>query len=138
MLIQTEFDNPLEEDVFFEETEQTQEYTNILKNSENILKSFLYLKKIADANNPYVNSIIKMDTIDTTSGKTGYTISAETGKILIKNISSTDSYSIYFNGGEFVMFPYETLEIPVKTDSVIETKGKFSIIETEYKIGKGD
>ncbi len=137
MIIETEFDNPLEQDVIFEETEQTQDYAEMLKNSENMLKAYLYIKKIADASSPFVNSVTKVSTIDTSLEKEEYALDEETGKILIKNISPTEQYSIFFNGGEFVMFPYETIELPVTDNTKVETKGRFSIIESEYKLGKG-
>ena len=137
MIVQTEFDGLLEEDVIFEETEQTQDYAEILKNSENILKAYMYIKKIADSSNPFVNSILKVETIDTTLGRAPYLLNSETGKILFKNISTTESYSIFFNGGEFVLFPYESVELPVVATTEIETMGRFSIIESEYKLGKG-
>ncbi len=49
MVVHTEFDNPLEEDVVFEETDETQSFEDILKNSENLMKSFLYMKKMFSA-----------------------------------------------------------------------------------------
>ncbi len=138
MVIQTKFDNPLEQDIVFEETDETQQFEDILKNAENIIKSFLYLKEMSNASSPFVNSVIKMTTIDTSQEREEYQIDELTGKVFIKNISSTENYSIYFNNGEFVLFPYETLEFPVKEETVLETKGKFSIIESEYSLGKGD
>ncbi len=136
-LIQTEFDDLLENDIILEETDKTPDYAALLKNAENMLKSYLYIKKIADASSPFVNSIVKVSTIDTTLEKEEYVLNGETGKILLKNIHSADNCSIFFNGGEFVLFPYETIELPVKDNTTIETKGKLSIIESEYKLGKG-
>ena len=46
MLIKTDFDNPLEEDIAFEDSGNTQSLEEVLKNSENILKSFLYLRRM--------------------------------------------------------------------------------------------
>jgi len=137
MVIKTEFDGLLADDVAFEETEQTQDYSELLKNTENMLKSYLYIKKIADASSPFVNSVIKVDTVDTSISKAEYNIDNETGKILLKNISTTEQYSIFFNDGEFVLFPYESIELPVISTTKLETNGKFSIIESEYKLGKG-
>ncbi len=137
MLIQTEFDNPLEDDIVFEETEQTQDYAEILKNSENMLKAYMYIKRIADSSSPFINKVLKVTTVDTALGKEEYQMMAETGKILIKNVSTTESYSIYFNDGEFILFPYENIELPVEIGTKIETQGRFSIIESEYKLGKG-
>ena len=137
MVIETEFDGILEDDVIFEETDQQQDMAETLKNSENILKAFMYIKKIVDSSSPFVNSVIKVSTIDTTLGKATYSLDLETGKILLKNISTTESYSLFFNGGEFVLFPYESVELPVVATTTIETVGRFSIIESEYKLGKG-
>lgn len=137
MVIETEFDGLLEDDVIFEETDQQVDLAETLKSSENILKAFMYIKKIVDSSSPFVNSIIKVNTIDTTLEKTTYSLDPETGKILLKNISTTESYSLFFNGGEFVLFPYESVELPVVATTVLETVGRFSIIESEYKLGKG-
>ncbi len=137
MVIETEFDNPLEQDIVFEETEQTTATEELLKNTENIIKAYLYIKKIADASSPFINAIISVNTIDTSLEKTEYIINSETGKILFKNISSSENYSIFFNDGEFVLFPYESVELPVVSTTKIETYGRFSIIESEYKLGKG-
>jgi hypothetical protein len=137
MLIQTDFDNPLENDIVFEETDETQSYQDILKNSENIIKSFLYLKKIIDSSSPFVNDVINVTTIDTHIEKEQYIFSIESGKILIKNIDSTENWSIFFNDGEYVLFPFETVELPFKANTKLETMGRFSIIESEYQLGKG-
>ena len=137
MLIQTDFDSPLENDVVFEETDQTQDYSQILKNSENVLKSFLYLKKIIDSSSPFVNDVVNVTTMDTHIEKERYNFSIESGKILIKNIDATENWSIFFNDGEYVLFPFETVELPFKINTKLETMGRFSIIESEYQLGKG-
>lgn len=137
MVIETEFDGLLEDDVIFEETDQQLDLAETLKNSENIMKAFLYIKKIVDSSSPFVNAVIKVSTIDTTLGKEEYVLDINTGKVLLKNISTTDSYSLFFNDGEFVLFPYESVELPVTEITKLETVGRFSIIESEYKLGKG-
>lgn len=137
MLIDTEFDNPLEEDIIFEETEQTQDYAEMLKNTENMLKSYLYIKKIANAANPFINAVVNVETIDTHTEKTQYIFNIDNGKILIKNLDSTENWSFYFNDGEFVLFPFESIELPFFQDTKFETKGRFSLIESEYSLGKG-
>lgn len=135
-LIETEFDGLLEDDMILEETDQALDYAQILKNSENILKSFLYLKKIADGSSPFINAVTKMDTVDTGGDKIIYTVNAETGLVVIKNVSSVANGSIFFNDGEFVLFPFESIEFPVLQTSKLELNGAFSILESEYKIGK--
>ena len=136
MVIETEFDDILENDIVFEETEQSPDYAQILKNSENILKSFLYLKKITDSSSPFVNAVVKMDTIDTSGEKVLYSQNEETGLILFKNTDALNNGSIFFNGGEFILFPFESIEFPIKTTTTLEINGIFSILESEYKIGK--
>ena len=137
MLIGTEFDHPLEQDVNLEETEDTPGYSAALKNAENIMKSFLYLKKLMGGADPFVNKITKVQTIDTSVASTQYTLAAGTGKILFKNLSSSDNASLFINSGEFILFPYESIELPLSGTDVVETNGHFSVIETEYKMGKG-
>ena len=136
MVITTEFDDILENDIILEETDQVLNYADTLKNSENIIKSFLYLKKITDGVNPSVNAVLKMDTIDASEEKTVYLTNTEAGLILIKNTDALFNGSIFFNGGEFVLFPFESIEFPIVETSVIELFGKFSILESEYKLGK--
>jgi len=138
MFIETDIDKPLEEDIVFEETDQSPYLEDVLKNAENILKAFLYIKKIADTSNPFINKIIKVSTINTSDQREQYQLNEGTGKILIKNVSPTESYSIFFNGGEFILFPFEKIELPVDNTTIIETNGIFSIIESEYKLGKGN
>jgi len=137
MIIETNFDNPLEEDIVFEEVDNQQELEDTLKSSENILKAFLYLKKLMDESSPFINKIIHVETIDTTQEKSLYIINEDTGKILIKNIDPNSQHSIFINDGEFVLFPYESIEIPADYTTKLETNGLFSIIESEYKLGKG-
>jgi len=138
MFIKTNVDSPLEEDIVFEETDQSSHIEDVLKNAENILKAFLYMKKMLNESSPFVNSLTALKTIDTTSEKTIYMQNENTGKIVFKNISSTDNCSIFINDGEFVLFPYESVELPISQSDKIETNGTLSIIETEYKLGKGD
>ena len=136
MIIKTEFDGLLEDDIVFEETDQALDFAEVLKNSENIIKSFLYLKRITDGATPYANSVLKMDTIEIETNKQEYILTAETGLVLIKNVDSLYNSSIFFNGGEFILFPFESLEFPVLPTSKLELLGKFSILESEYKLGK--
>jgi len=138
MVVETPFDNPIGNDIVLEETDNSEEFKKLLQNSENIIKAFLYLKKIFEYSSPFINRVIKMNTIDTSKEKAVYEVAPNTGKILIKNIDSNSSHSIFFNGGEFVLFPYESVEFPIVETDTIETQGLFSIIETEYKIGKDE
>ncbi len=59
MLIETDFDSPLENDIVFEETDETQGFEDILKNSENMYKAVLYLRRMfSNASSP---SIVEID-----------------------------------------------------------------------------
>ncbi len=136
MVIQTEFDGLLEEDIILEETDNAVDYASILKNSENIMKSFLYLQKVMGGASPFVNAVLKVSTVNTSAESTTYTQNAEAGLIVFKNIDSTNNASIFFNDGEYVLFPYESIELPITEATTLKTNGKFSIIESEYKLGK--
>ncbi len=132
MVISTEFDGLLEEDVTLEETEQTPEYSDILKNSENLMKSFLYMKKMFNSS-PLLNEIVKLSTLEV-STKTEYVFNSESNMIMIKNISDTNS-SLFVNNGELILLPFESFEFPLKSTYTVEIQGKFSIAETKYTIG---
>ena len=134
MLIETEFDGLLEDDIVLEETNQVSSYEEILKNSENLIKSYLYLKKLMNASTPFVNAIVKASTIDTSSNTVEYVKDESTGLILVKNIDIVKSFSIYINEGEFILFPYESIEIPTAGLDKLELNGNFSILETKFGI----
>jgi hypothetical protein len=46
MIIETPFDKPLEEDVAFEDVQSVKDLADILKESENLYKAYLYMKKL--------------------------------------------------------------------------------------------
>ncbi len=132
MIVETAFDAPIEEDIVFEETEQTQDYAEMLKNSENMLKAYMYLQKLMKATIPFVNSIIKVETL-IAAEITEVAIEEDTGKIVLKNIDTEGFASFYIDGGEFMLFPSETIEIPITSAYKLEIKGNFSLMQTEYK-----
>jgi hypothetical protein len=131
MIINTDFDNPLEEDIVFEETEQTQEYSELLKNSENILKATLYLKKIAGMS-PVMNKLVKVSTIDATE-ETPIVPDPETNLILFKNVLDLN-LTLFINGGELVLLPFESFDFPLEGIDTISFIGKASVVETQYRL----
>ena len=133
MVIPTEFDDILENDLILEETEQSEKYADVLKNSENIFKSFLYLKKLMGASTPFVNKILKVETILAPALAT-VTILDTTGKILLKNTKTDANSSFFVNDGEFILLPTESAEIPIDNTYKLEIIGNFSMIQAEYHI----
>ena len=132
MIIRTEFDNPLEQDIAFEETEAMPSYKDLLKNSENLMKSFLYLKKIFSIS-PFESSIVKVETV-LFSARTQYQIEETVNYIAVKNVKDEKS-SIFINDGELVLLPFESFEFPVDSTMIIEFIGNLSIIQSNYTIG---
>lgn len=130
-IIETEFDGLLEDDIVFEETEEVLKYKDLLKNAENMYKSILYLKKLMSSGNPFINNIIKMNSVSN-SEKTTYSIDVKTGLIVLKNTSELDSAEIFLDGGKFLLFPFESIEFPITSSRMLELKGDFSMIESEY------
>jgi hypothetical protein len=132
MLINTEFDNPLEEDIVFEETDETPSFEDILKNSENLIKSFLYLKKMFSSA-PELNTVYSFQTIETIE-LAEIDIAEDTNVIMVKNVKDSNS-SIFLNGGELVLLPFESFEFPIHEDDVLEFIGRISIVQTKMTIG---
>lgn len=132
MVVKTDFDNILEDDVVFEETDETLEYSDILKNSENLMKSFLYMKKMFNST-PLLSEVIHIETVEY-SQNTEYTPKANSNMIMIKNVSDVNS-SMYLNGGELVLLAFESFEFPLQDGQTIELKGNLSIVETKFTIG---
>ena len=132
MLIKTDFDNPLEEDIVFEETDETPSFEDILKNSENLIKSFLYLKKMFSSA-PELNTVYSFQTIETIE-LAEIDIAEDTNVIMVKNVKDSNS-SIFLNGGELVLLPFESFEFPIQEDDVLEFIGRISIVQTKMTIG---
>lgn len=132
MIINTEFDNPLEEDIVLEETDETLSFKNVLRNSENMLKSVMYLKKLFTMS-PTFNRVVKVSTIDATSD-TAIVPDPETNVILVKNITDSN-FELYLNGGQLILLPFETFDFPIDGIDTISCIGNGSIIETKYTTG---
>lgn len=132
MIVNTEFDGILEEDVIFEETDESPSFKEILKNSENLLKSFLYMKKMFNTS-PMLTEIIDVNTIET-SVKTEHTIVGGANMVMVKNISS-NNLELYINNGLLVLLPFESFELPIKETTTIAVLGNASIVQSKYIIG---
>ena len=137
MFVETDMDDFLQEDVILEETDQSPAIEETLKDSENIIKAFMYLQKMIDSRNPSINRILKADTIHIPGTKEAYQLEAGVGLVSVKNVDKQEDSSIYFNGGQIILFPYETIELVVDDSTVLEVVGKLTIIQSEYKLGKG-
>jgi hypothetical protein len=46
MIIETPFDKPIEEDIAFEDIQNAKDLADVLKESENLYKAYLYMKKL--------------------------------------------------------------------------------------------
>ena len=131
MIVQTEFDGLLEEDVIFEETDQVLEYQDILKNSENLLKSFLYMKKMFNST-PLLNKLVKVETVEF-GVSTEYPVDIDTNTIMVKNVDNING-SIFIDGGELILLPFESFEFPYIENVEIRLIGKISIVQSQYSI----
>lgn len=130
MIIATDFDKPLEEDIIFEETDEALTFENILKNSENMMKSVMYLKRLFGAS-AVLSEIVKLDTLEV-SIRTEYIYSETSNMLMVKNISDQNS-ELYINDGKLILLPFESFEFPIPVSSKIEILGNVSIVETIYK-----
>lgn len=130
-VIATEFDGTIPEDVILEESDNKEEMTNILGNSENIRKAYEYLSEMYKIDKAIMNKVLKFDTIEDTNF-TAISLLADTNLILIKNIRDSESF-INYNGGQFVLLPFESFEFPVTpaTDT-LQVKGKVTTAEIQY------
>lgn len=128
-MIETQFDKPLEQDITLEELAEDLGLPNTLKSAENIMKSYLYLREMFN-DSPVFNSVTSMSTIDEAEKKV-ITVDDDANLIMIKNIDDSNA-SIYYNGGEFVLLPFESFEFPVSKDITIEAKGRLSMVQTKY------
>jgi hypothetical protein len=130
MIVETEFDGTLEEDVILEEVDDVMNAINILKNAENIYKANLYLKEMFTSA-PVFNEVLKFDTIET-SGRENYQYNENSSLILIKNLRDTE-LKVYLNGGCLTLLAFESFEFPVVPNMVLDINGRASIVETKYK-----
>ena len=128
--ITTEFDSAITDDIVMEESENKEEMTKLLGDSENVLKATLYLKKLFDSN-AHLGRIVKVATLDEAAPVT-YTIDAETNMILVKNLTE-DPCIISINGGDLTILALESVEFPTAGITDIIVSGNVSIIETIYK-----
>ena len=130
MMIETKFDNPLESDISLEDTDTTAEQEKLLKESENMMKSVLYLKKLFGSP-AMLSSIVKVDTLSNAT-KSEYALDQSTNMLLAKSITDATS-DIYINGGRYVLLPFESFEFPVDENIAIEIKGDVSVVQSIYR-----
>jgi len=134
--INTRFDKELGEDVILEQVDGKEPaVATTLKNAENILKSFLYIKKMYTGNlsSAKVLGVGNVSVADYEA----LTIPEETQDIRISNTSSSTS-SFKINGGVYIMQPGEIVELPIAAPvanavpaiagDIVELKGDISYI----------
>lgn len=131
-VIQTEFDNPLEEDVQLEPIGgKKPPVAEVLANAENIYKSFLYFRKMF-SEYPQKEQTASVGTINTSS-YTSITLAHGVNRVIVKNIGG-DTGWLRLNGNEYAILPGEREEIPVRapTDDAagdtVELKGNISYL----------
>ncbi len=130
MVIQTEFDGLLEEDIAFEETDQTLSTQDVLKNAENIIKATMYLRKLAGMS-PIMNRLVKVSTVETQELTALYP-DEDSNLILVKNLSSLN-FTLEINDGELILLPFESFDFPLEGITKIRYAGTASIIETQFR-----
>lgn len=109
--INTEFDNTVEEDVILELIEGKEPaVATTLKNSENIYKSFLYIKKMY-AGSLSSAKVLSVGNVDVSEFET-IVVPNGTQDVRLSNTSTAMS-QIKINGGMYVMQPGEVLELPI-------------------------
>ena len=131
-IIKTKFDGAIEEDVSFENSEEVVDIEETLKNSENILKGFMYLKEMFSSA-PTFNKIIKINYIKD-GNKEKLTIEKETNLITFKN-NKDDTSEVYYNDNDkLLLYPYEQLDIPIFEGDEIKITGTLNVIQMKYEV----
>ena len=131
MVVKTKFDAPLEEDVILEQTENTQNITDLLKNAENIFKGFLYLKDMYSSA-PTFNKIVKIEYLDGVSDKE-IELDPDANFIVFKNGKKDDSEIYYNNNDKLVLYPYEQFDLPLFKDDKVKVSGTLNVIQIKYE-----
>ena len=131
MFVETDFDRLLNEDVSLEENDQTAEFANILQNSENILKSFMYIKKMFGMSVTF-NKLVKVYSIEDTV-LTDVITDAASNYISIKSVAD-QKVDVFINGGKYILLPFEDLDFPIETGMTIAVSGQVSILETYHSL----
>jgi len=130
--IKTRFDNPLEEDVAFEQTKNQQGISDLLKNTENIYKAFLYMKEMFSSA-PVFNKIVNITYIDNATDE-DISIDEKANLLTFKN-NNKDISEIYYNDNDkLVLYAYEQIDIPVFSGDTIKVTGTMNVIQMKYEI----
>jgi len=131
-VIDTKFDNILENDIALEHSKGVETIKDTLKNSENILKSFMYLKEMFSSA-PVFNAIVKIDYIDN-GDKQEIDISDEANLLTFKNNKDNNSEIYYNDNDKLVLYPYEQIDIPVFKDDTLKVTGTLNVIQVKYEV----
>jgi len=132
-VINTPFDDVLNEEVELEQTKSFTSYEDLLGNAENIYKSFLFLKKMFSSS-PVFNRILKISKLDG-SDNSPIKIEDETNVVIIKNLSESNISVTIDDNDPFVLFQYEQFDIPYHSGMSISVDGEANVIQIKYEIG---
>jgi len=108
-VINTQFDNPLEEDIALESVD-SQNVVDTLKNAENVYKSFLYLRKMYSYF-PAKETIRSMGNVSSTDF-VQISIPENCNYATIENFG-TATASVKINGMEYIMNPGSKSRFPI-------------------------
>ena len=110
--INTGFDKVVEEDVLLEQIDGKEPaVATTLKNSENIFKSYLYLKKMYSGS--YSSSKVLVMNSISSSEYESVTIPDGATSLRVSNTSTTLDSEIEMNGGKFILTPGKDIVLPV-------------------------
>ena len=110
-VIKTGFDNPVGEDVALELIDGKEPaVSTTLKNSENIYKSYLYMKKLYTGRLSS-GKIFSIGSVANAEYEV-VTLQADASEMRISNTASSNSF-VKINGGEYKMQPGEIMTIPI-------------------------
>ena len=123
-VINTRFDQDVEQDVYLEQIEGKEPaVATTLKNAENIFKSFLYIKKMYTGSLSSAK-VLAMGNVSNSAYEV-IVIPEDVQNLRVSNTSGSAS-SIKINDGEYIMQPGEVIELPIvppSTDVATENEG---------------
>ena len=132
-VINTQFDDPLNEEVELEQTKSFASYEDLLGNAENIYKSFLFLKKMFSSS-PVFNRILKISKLDG-SDTSPIEVEDETNVVIVKNLSENNISVTIDKNDPFILFQYEQFDIPYHKGMNISVDGEANVLQIKYEIG---
>ena len=131
MVVKTNFDNPLEEDVALEQTKNTKTVEETLKDAENIFKGFLYLKDMFSSA-PIFNKVIKINYFDGVQNEI-VPIEKDTNFIVFKNNKKEETEIYYNSNDKLILYPYEQFDLPIEKGDTIKVTGTLNVIQIKYE-----